>query len=284
MATRRIPRPLSQPRPRAPRPPPPPSTVALGTAYERLTALFLATAPQYRLDRIVRVGGKGDQGIDLRARWHLAASESSPSRTHHPVIVQCKAESSRIGPNTIRELEGTLAAQQTSPSRSSSSSPPHIGFLVALSGFTEAAIRHARASSSPIALLHLEPASSAAAAASAAAKDQGAHDWVRAGKGEMRLVSASGNRALEGLLRKAHDGEPEGEGEERAAVLVRLLRPAPTRLRQTRARARAQHSASRRLPPLSTRPLVNTLSTPTPTGAPRTPISSSPRLASSSAH
>ena len=207
MATHRTLRTLARPSRSTTSPPPPPgpSTVALGTAYERATALVLARATQYRLDGIVRVGGKGDQGIDLRARWHLASSPSSSSHQHphlHPVIVQCKAESSRIGPSTVRELEGTLAAQHPSPS-SSSAPQPHIGLLVALSGFTEAAIRHARSSARPLALLHLEPVRDHGDG------DGGAHDWVRARAGTVRarLVSASWNRALEGLVARAREGE-----------------------------------------------------------------------------
>ncbi|GAA5836941.1 hypothetical protein JCM9279_007708 [Rhodotorula babjevae] len=214
MATRRNLQPLARPlrSPASPPRPPPPSTVALGTAYERATASFLAQAPQYTLQGIVRVGGKGDQGIDLRARWHLASSPSSHPLPY-PVIVQCKAESSPVGPATVRELEGTLAAQHPSPSSPSTApSVPHIALLVALSGFTEAAIRHARSSTRPLALLHLEPVP---VPGTGAGGDEAPHDWVRARAGTVttRLVSASWNRALEGLVARAR----EGEGEERRA-------------------------------------------------------------------
>lgn len=46
-----------------------------------------------------------DSGIDLVGTWHLPDSNSQPLR----VIVQCKASKNKVGPNIVRELEGTFA-------------------------------------------------------------------------------------------------------------------------------------------------------------------------------
>lgn len=194
-----------------------PSSVALGTAYERATGLFLAQSPRFRLKGVVRVGGAGDQGIDLRANWdaaHLTSPSSSPRTRANaqtppspttstsaplsvPVIIQCKAESSRVGPSTVRELEGTLLAQQRrgAPShlsrRVSHATPtPHVGVLVALNGFSDAAIRHARSSRLPLELVHL------------AVPDVGSMVQSGGDQAGVEMVSTTRNDALEGLGRE----------------------------------------------------------------------------------
>ncbi|GAA6049914.1 hypothetical protein JCM3770_007048 [Rhodotorula araucariae] len=199
-----------------------PSSVVLGTAYERAAAAFLASAPQYRLKGLVRVGGAGDQGIDLRGRWPGRPSAHGPSqppllpRTDSsnpldhaptatpsstlpspafPVIVQCKAEASRVGPSTVRELEGTLLSQSRLVTRPTAA---HIGILVALSGFSEATIRQAHASALPLALVHL-----AVGDIQAMVRSQGR-------EGALQLVSASRNRTLEELLRRTAKQDVEG--------------------------------------------------------------------------
>ncbi|BGP42857.1 hypothetical protein JCM10450v2_006972 [Rhodotorula kratochvilovae] len=186
-----------------------PSPVALGTAYELATASFLAHAPQYRLQGLVRVGGAGDQGdpsVSLDNPPPPTAPSIRPSSAF-PVLVQCKAESARVGPSTVRELEGTLLSQSR---RAPSSAPltPHIGILVALSGFSEAAIRHARASALPLALVHL------------AAGDVGEMVRSQGREGGVRLVSASRNRALEQLLRRAAARDAQGRIEDVEAVVT----------------------------------------------------------------
>ncbi|TNY17475.1 hypothetical protein DMC30DRAFT_106692 [Rhodotorula diobovata] len=213
-------------RPPASRPSPSPSTVALGTAFERATASYLAHAAQFRLESLVRVGGAGDKGVDLRGRWQPAplldspaSSQQSPhlsSDTAYPVIVQCKAEATAVGPSTVRELEGTLVSQPQ-PRRASSQpttalAPPHIGVLVALRGFTAAAARHARASTLPLALVHLEPRNVREMVRSGGTQGEGEGAGAR-----VRLVSASRNRALEELL-SGREAEVEGRSNEVGGV------------------------------------------------------------------
>jgi hypothetical protein len=75
------------------------STTYIGTHYEYTV--------QQTLRRFAfslhRVGGRADAGIDLVGTWHLPQHE-------HPlrVFVQCKALKTKLGPNLVRELEGTF--------------------------------------------------------------------------------------------------------------------------------------------------------------------------------
>lgn len=76
-----------------------------------------------------RVGGRDDAGIDLLGTWHLPAAPPGVVR----VLVQCKALKTKLGPNLIRELEGTLRhapAGWRNSSSSSSSTNSHVGVLV----------------------------------------------------------------------------------------------------------------------------------------------------------
>ncbi|KAK2742751.1 hypothetical protein FQN55_007692 [Onygenales sp. PD_40] len=79
----------------------PTSTTYVGTHYEYT---ILQTLRRFSLD-LTRIGGRQDSGIDLVGTWHLPDTHSPPLR----VIVQCKALKRKVGPNIIRELEGTFA-------------------------------------------------------------------------------------------------------------------------------------------------------------------------------
>ncbi|GAA5821703.1 hypothetical protein JCM10212_004199 [Sporobolomyces blumeae] len=185
----------------------PVSTFHLGTAYELHTLHLLANAP-YNMT-LIRVGGANDRGVDLRGRWtdpsssesaassrddeaHLGPRRRRPdpgpllsSRWIPEVVVQCKAESKRLGPATLREFEGVLQnhhhshrrrprttpparAEATSPapsqrvndddkSRDAVTRPPRttaLGILVSLSGFSSSTIERAHQSSWPMCLVH----------------------------------------------------------------------------------------------------------------------------------
>ncbi|OJD24550.1 hypothetical protein ACJ73_04093 [Blastomyces percursus] len=79
----------------------PTSTTYVGTHYEYTV---LQTLRRWALD-LTRIGGRLDSGIDLVGSWHLPDPNSQPLR----VIVQCKALKNKVGPNVVRELEGTFA-------------------------------------------------------------------------------------------------------------------------------------------------------------------------------
>lgn len=161
--------------PRHLRPPPSPSTssTALGTAYEHHCLRFLSSPP-LSLSGLLRVGGAGDKGVDLRGWWDLPASAigsdgmigmeqewtRSRSRRRTPVVVQCKAESRALGPRVVRELEGVLGYEARPLSSSTIASAPSNGsrtvaLLLSLSGFSAAATQHAAASRVPMGLIHL---------------------------------------------------------------------------------------------------------------------------------
>lgn len=76
------------------------STVYVGTLYEYLCLKALKRFG-FALER---VGGRGDEGVDLIGTWRLP-SEEMPLNA----IVQCKALRLKAGPALVRELEGALA-------------------------------------------------------------------------------------------------------------------------------------------------------------------------------
>ncbi|KAE8371393.1 hypothetical protein BDV26DRAFT_130587 [Aspergillus bertholletiae] len=77
----------------------PNATTYIGLLYE-YTVQQTLRASAFTLHR---VGGRDDAGIDLVGTWHLPHRE-------HPlrVIVQCKSLKTKLGPNLVRELEGTF--------------------------------------------------------------------------------------------------------------------------------------------------------------------------------
>lgn len=81
------------------------STTYVGTLYEYTVQQSLR---RHCID-LTRIGGRSDSGIDLVGTWSLPPS--SPSSPAHPlrILVQCKAVKAKVGPNLIRELEGTFS-------------------------------------------------------------------------------------------------------------------------------------------------------------------------------
>lgn len=77
------------------------STVYVGTHYEYTV---LQSLRRYALS-LERIGGRDDAGIDLVGTWHLPERERERAVR---VLVQCKALKSKLGPNLVRELEGTF--------------------------------------------------------------------------------------------------------------------------------------------------------------------------------
>ncbi|GAA5868364.1 hypothetical protein JCM8547_002166 [Rhodosporidiobolus lusitaniae] len=166
----KVPR-LAVPRwPRLPAIVAPPSSASLGSAYE-LLSLNALLQPPFFFTNLARVGGANDQGVDLHGEWSGrpllplslvgGADLSSKNNARWPAIVQCKAYSDRVGPVTVRELEGALLAASSSFSSSLSSSrpadQPGVAFLLSLSGFTPIAASRIRSSTLPIAGVHLAP-------------------------------------------------------------------------------------------------------------------------------
>lgn len=75
------------------------STTYIGTHYEYTVQ---QTLHRFALS-LHRVGGRDDAGVDLVGTWHLPQRE-------HPlrVFVQCKSLKTKLGPNLVRELEGSF--------------------------------------------------------------------------------------------------------------------------------------------------------------------------------
>ena len=76
------------------------SSLYIGTRYEYLC---LSALSRLSFRALTRTGGRGDLGIDLRGRWAL------PTLPYElPALVSCKANKGGIGPEIVRELEGTV--------------------------------------------------------------------------------------------------------------------------------------------------------------------------------
>ncbi|KAI1142137.1 hypothetical protein F5Y05DRAFT_215331 [Hypoxylon sp. FL0543] len=102
------------------------SKTYLGTRYEYAVAAALSTLGF----TLRRVGGRDDCGIDLLGTWEVPSTTSpNPLR----VLLQCKAsasQSTRIGPQHVRELEGAFIGAPPGW-RSSTPGSSVLGFLVA---------------------------------------------------------------------------------------------------------------------------------------------------------
>ena len=96
---------------------------------------------------LTRVGGRGDQGVDLRGSWTPPAPSPRPMLN---VYVQCKAERSRTGPKHLRELEGTLNLSTTPQT-------PPIGILAATTACTAGLRKHMLMSRLPLAYCCIAP-------------------------------------------------------------------------------------------------------------------------------
>lgn len=139
-------------------------TTILGNGYE-LHCLRLLQE-QMRMS-LVRVGGKGDGGVDLRGWWNIPATrQGSPSTERIRVLAQCKAEKIRPGPRLIREMEGVArrehdVSSQVSPAATgiphdtTSTSESIVTLLCSRSGFSPAAVLEANRSRIPMLLLHI---------------------------------------------------------------------------------------------------------------------------------
>lgn len=169
----------------------PSSTVYTGTVYEYLTA---STLRAYGFD-LHRVGGRGDRGVDLVGQWHVPLlSPTTGTWKEHTnpaddnvvvdtetfrVVVQCKrlvGKHAKIGPNLIRELDGTVRAARLAPlfeslfsngpkgedgndgnsPTSSNTSFPTIGILVGTRPATKGVMESMRRSNRPLGWIMME--------------------------------------------------------------------------------------------------------------------------------
>ncbi|RAL13755.1 uncharacterized protein BO97DRAFT_341811 [Aspergillus homomorphus CBS 101889] len=99
---------------------PPTSTTYLGNLYEYTAQAQLRNGAALLLHR---TGGRDDKGMDLLGTWHLPGHELP---IH--VAMQCKAHRRRLGPQHIRELEGTISRRM--PQHWRSDGRPRVGVLV----------------------------------------------------------------------------------------------------------------------------------------------------------
>lgn len=128
---------------------------------------------------MVRIGGANDKGLDLVGKWNLKpyydaltnipktfplTTLVSKSVEHSKkgalslennvnILVQCKHYSKKIKPNLVRELSGTYSFHVSSRN----SSKNNILFLMALTSFTDEALKAFDTFSFPAVFLRVQP-------------------------------------------------------------------------------------------------------------------------------
>ena len=80
------------------------SSLYIGTRYEYLC---LSALSRLSFRALTRTGGRGDLGIDLCGQW---APPTLPFEL--PALISCKANKGGVGPDIVRELEGTVGRRQ----------------------------------------------------------------------------------------------------------------------------------------------------------------------------
>ncbi|WWC73758.1 uncharacterized protein I206_107730 [Kwoniella pini CBS 10737] len=172
------------------------TTLEIGTSFEKHALRYLNDKLYMNLRR---VGGAGDGGIDLRGWWWLPKSKNEIPITYNSIfepngngikririIVQCKAEKKKIGPRSIRELEGVLNNLKNRNNQFLSSNifendssilinsntinenfednldkndenknENDLGILISQSGFTKSTMNYSMTCNLPIMLIHL---------------------------------------------------------------------------------------------------------------------------------
>lgn len=135
------------------------STVHRGALFEKRAQRALKGLSM----ALERVGGKEDGGIDLQGWWWLPnwnhilhskeAASSTPPLIRLRVLAQCKAESKKMGPNYVREMEGVLSRHH----HNNHTLEPTVALLVSQSPFTKSTLLRVTSSPTPFLLIHLPP-------------------------------------------------------------------------------------------------------------------------------
>lgn len=138
--------------------PNPASTTFRGTSFEIKAQSLLQSHLSMSM---TRVGGSGDDGIDLQGWWWLPSQlklkrrlESGTDHQRFRVLAQCKAEKKTFGSKYVREMEGVLSRfMHTKPPPAF----PFVALLISESAFTPPTLKRAMSSTVPFLLIHLPP-------------------------------------------------------------------------------------------------------------------------------
>lgn len=132
------------------------SRIFRGTFYE--FQVKEALTRHLKLKDLTRVGGAGDNGIDIFGKWQLSQLKGhgslSSKRPELHVLIQCKNYASKIKPLTIRELAG---AHDFHTNCHVSNLSPIVMFLVSPSPLTKLALAQMDTSSVPLVHVRLSP-------------------------------------------------------------------------------------------------------------------------------
>ncbi|KAG7663794.1 RRG7 [[Candida] subhashii] len=150
------------------------STVFNGTIYELYVKQFLEKG--FHCTEMIKVGGKGDEGVDLIGKWDLSyfhkksielfpgskpgdesilnrvtpTNESNSDLSDINVLVQCKNSKSKLKPNLIKELTGIFYFHRHDPKNT-------FMFIVSPHLLTTAALRSFEATDCP--MIHIQVSS-----------------------------------------------------------------------------------------------------------------------------
>ncbi|KZO98475.1 hypothetical protein CALVIDRAFT_511894 [Calocera viscosa TUFC12733] len=198
------------------------SAVHRGIAFEERSRRILQT---YLSMSIRRVGGASDGGIDLQGWWWLPppATVSDPSasvgvlytdagepRRRIRVIAQCKAESKKMGPNYVREMEGVLHTLNATAAHLLAEREeglvgtepiPTVALLISQSNFTRSTLLRAMSSPLPFLLMYLPPLTLGAQQSEGEESEEEVEDQIGTAMWNAALGGESGVLRGEGELR-----------------------------------------------------------------------------------
>ncbi|KZT61696.1 hypothetical protein CALCODRAFT_490935 [Calocera cornea HHB12733] len=198
------------------------SAVHRGIAFEERSRRILQT---YLSMSIRRVGGASDGGIDLQGWWWLPppanVSDSSATlgvlytdtgepRRRVRVIAQCKAESKKMGPNYVREMEGVLHTLNATAGHAVASHEdgsiitepiPTVALLISQSNFTRSTLLRAMSSPLPFLLMYLPPLAPGAQRSGSEESEEEIEDQIGTAMWNAALGGESGLLRAEAELR-----------------------------------------------------------------------------------
>eukprot|EP00730_Choanoeca_flexa_P014574 TRINITY_DN6418_c0_g1_i1.p2 TRINITY_DN6418_c0_g1~~TRINITY_DN6418_c0_g1_i1.p2 ORF type:complete len:172 (+),score=11.23 TRINITY_DN6418_c0_g1_i1:889-1404(+) len=121
------------------------STVAIGTAFEKLSIQYLQS--KYNGMKLQRRGQAGDGGVDFQGTWTIGA------HAQIEVLGQCKRFKRAVPPKDLREFSAACNHR-----RNQSTELDCLGIFASSSGYTKACLEEVYLSDTPLYCIHLNAA------------------------------------------------------------------------------------------------------------------------------